>query len=730
MRGLADSTAQLLLVLSVVLTTSSQAAGIEWTTAKKEEWKRSALEVFYHGYDNYMLYAFPHDELKPISKDFTDSLGEFGNPNPPQCHQGYQGVALTLIDSLSTLAVIGNQSEFEKGVWWLAHEVSFDVDLKVNVFEANIRLLGGLLSAHLLASDSTLGLMRTPYAGQLLTLATDLGDRLMEAFEASPTDIPYAWVNLQKGVGHNELLVEETNTAAVGSFTLEMGLLSRLTGNPCYEKAAVEALSQLWGMRSPLDLVGSSIDMTTGSWNNRLGGTGAGADSFYEYLLKAYVLFGRTEYWEVFQGAYRGVMQHYRSGAWYDDADIVTGRTMHQQFQSLQAFWPGMQVLAGDVLAAQESYWHYFTLWKAFGALPERFLYGHGQLHSNQQQYALRPELMESTFYLYQATQDTMYLDAGVAIIEALYDLNWVDGGWASVQSVHTRKLEDHMPSYFLAEACKYLFLLFDDSFLQKKNYIFTTEGHVIPVLSKFHEPSPASAQLEQLVQQPPSPLRQAPPVKTMVLSPDQPQLWQLFQSMKQHFSSSSTEAPVAAVDSGHLEDAKLMEWIPADTLRMMQERNDASALQECASQHSQQGSSSVECAPSQQQLHSSSQGCNSIQVDDQSAAASFVTSCGGSSEDNGASSDVHQTSVKPASAALQRTKHTGAVLPAVKQKPDALRQRVCPSFGHPQVQVISLCHMVDVKSDHSCWSHVDCGVESVSCRDRICSAHGFCQAS
>ena len=66
-----------------------------------------------------------------------------------------------------------------------------------------------------------------------------------------------------------------------------------------------------------------------------------------------------------------------------------------------------------------------------------------------------------------QATQDTMYLDAGVAIIEALYDLNWVDGGWASVQSVHTRKLEDHMPSYFLAEACKYLFLLFDDSFLQ-----------------------------------------------------------------------------------------------------------------------------------------------------------------------------------------------------------------------------------------------------------------------
>lgn len=55
------------------------------------------------------------------------------------------------------------------------------------------------------------------------------------------------------------------------------------------------ALAQLWSMRSPLDLVGTSIDAARGRWNNRLGGTGAGADSFYEYLLKAYVLFGKSD---------------------------------------------------------------------------------------------------------------------------------------------------------------------------------------------------------------------------------------------------------------------------------------------------------------------------------------------------------------------------------------------------------------------------------------------------
>ena len=43
-------------------------------------------------------------------------------------------------------------------------------------------------------------------------------------------DIPYAWVNLQHGVGAEELTVQETNTAAVGSFTLQFELLTRLTG--------------------------------------------------------------------------------------------------------------------------------------------------------------------------------------------------------------------------------------------------------------------------------------------------------------------------------------------------------------------------------------------------------------------------------------------------------------------------------------------------------------------
>jgi mannosidase alpha-like ER degradation enhancer 1 len=65
------------------------------------------------------------------------------------------------------------------------------------VFEADIRIVGGLLSAHLLAKDEELNLMEDiTYEDTLLHLAQDLGNRLLPAF-ATETGIPYAWINLR-----------------------------------------------------------------------------------------------------------------------------------------------------------------------------------------------------------------------------------------------------------------------------------------------------------------------------------------------------------------------------------------------------------------------------------------------------------------------------------------------------------------------------------------------------
>uniref|UniRef100_A0A2N9FLF9 alpha-1,2-Mannosidase n=1 Tax=Fagus sylvatica TaxID=28930 RepID=A0A2N9FLF9_FAGSY len=377
-----------------------------WGVKKRHVMREKVRKMFYHAYDNYMNYAFPHDELKPITKSFTDSLSELGNLKLEHLPQHYKGSALTLIESLSSLLILGNSTEFERAVLWLSDNLTFDVDARVNLFECNIRVLGGLVSAHILATDSTNRLVHGVYENQLLILAEELGKRFLPAFN-TPTGLPYAWINLKYGVMVDE--TTETSTSGCGSLILEMGALSRLTGDPTYESVAIRALRKLWSMRSSLNLLGTTLDV----------------------------------------------------------------------------------VLVGDIAAANSSHREFFHVWEKFGVLPERYLLDHQMLHPTEKYYPLRPELAESTFYLYQATKDSWYLKVGESIVNSLNLYTKVEGGYASIKDVTTKRLEDHQHSFFLAETCKYLYLLFDDSFLVDRNYIFTTEGHPLPVLSDWHERLP-----------------------------------------------------------------------------------------------------------------------------------------------------------------------------------------------------------------------------------------------
>ena len=488
-----------------------------FTEAERRDALARVDRMFYHGYDNYMAHAFPHDELKPITRTWTDSLGELGNLNREHLSSTYEGVALTLIDATSTLAVVGNVSEFRRAVSWLETNLDFDIDVRVNAFECNIRVLGGLLSAHVLAlgdsrswgpargagrggwlpggdkrasafdRDDGAGVsvgdpLAPAYSGGLLDKALDLGERLLRAFDTE-TGMPYAWVNLRDGVRAGE--TTETNVAAVGSFALEFGTLSRLVGDDRFERAAKRAVRALWSMRSGLDLLGNTLDVRRGTWINRSGGVGAGCDSFFEYLLKAHVMFGDDEYLDIFRDAYAAAMRYYHEDGWYHEAHLMTGATTHAQATALQAFWPGMQVMAGDVEAAAGTHARLYSVWRKYGVFPERFMYRENALHPSEKYYPLRPELVESTAMLWFATGDDSYRRAGARIAEDIERHTRVEGGHAAVRDVETMTLENHMPSFFLAETCKYLHLLFDDSFLEKRNVVFSTEGHPLPVFAR-----------------------------------------------------------------------------------------------------------------------------------------------------------------------------------------------------------------------------------------------------
>jgi len=94
---------------------------------------------------------------------------------------------------LDTLVVLDDRPGFEKAVKNVIEWVTFDVDTKPQVFETTIRVLGGLLSGHIFANQTGQPFHLPWYRGELLSLAHDLGKRLLPAF-STPTGLPYARV--------------------------------------------------------------------------------------------------------------------------------------------------------------------------------------------------------------------------------------------------------------------------------------------------------------------------------------------------------------------------------------------------------------------------------------------------------------------------------------------------------------------------------------------------------
>lgn len=163
---------------------------------------------------------------------------------------------------------MGLHHEFNKAVEFIQSNVTFDADINVSVFETNIRVVGGLLSAHMLSHRyvscsifitkslfinqiNTINLnlflfifpcratkdleMGWPCNGPLLRMAEDVARRLLPAFD-TPTGMPYGTVNLRYGVPQGETTV--TCTAGVGTFILEFGTLTRLTGDTVFEEVS------------------------------------------------------------------------------------------------------------------------------------------------------------------------------------------------------------------------------------------------------------------------------------------------------------------------------------------------------------------------------------------------------------------------------------------------------------------------------------------------------------
>jgi mannosidase alpha-like ER degradation enhancer 2 len=387
-----------------------------------------------HAWQGYVKYAWGHDALKPLTRAPHDWYGP--------------SLLMTPVDALDTLLMMGLTDEAKAAQELIVAKLSFDHDVDVQVFEVTIRLLGGLITGYQMTHDT-----------RLLALADDLGRRLMPAFQ-SKTGLPYRYVNLKTGAVRDGV----SNPAETGTLLLEFGMLAKLTGKSEYYDAAKRALVETYNRRSPIGLVGSEIDVETGAWTNPSAHIGGGIDSYYEYLYKCWRLFGDADckrMWDDSIGPVnRYLADEVRGGElWYGRADMNTGQRTVTRYGALDAFMPALLALSGDVDRAARLQASGLAMWRAHGIEPDAYDYAAQKVL--RPTYPLRPEIVESAYYLHRLTGRPEYRAMGKEMFEDFVRWCRTEDGYAALKDVTTKERDDAMESFVFAETFKYFWLLF-----------------------------------------------------------------------------------------------------------------------------------------------------------------------------------------------------------------------------------------------------------------------------
>ncbi|KAF9483729.1 seven-hairpin glycosidase [Pholiota conissans] len=463
-------------------------------------WSRRRDEVkegFKHAWKGYKERAFPSDELLPMSGGKIDK---------------FNGWSVTLFDSLDTMWIMGLEEEFARAIQKPSNFVPF--------FETVIRYLGGSLSAYALSKDPV-----------LLNLADTLGQVLLPAFNGTETGLPGSSVNVQT----REVLFAEAT-----SCQLEFKYLAKLTGKKKYYEKVQHAMDVFYKADPPNGLFADRFFTDNGTPASPHLTAGATADSGYEYLLKQWILSADEQAKKQYIKSANGIIKTLihvtpKRGLMYiGDYDTNYKMILHR-LEHLSCYLPGTLALgvAFVDMTPEEKELHQWAAeglaytcyisyadqqsglgpdsmnmplngknwveelqkWKSSGRIgkppglgepgPEK-VYGNRDYGVIDSHYLLRPETVESIFYMWRLTGDKKWRERGYEIFQAIEKHTRTEYAYASVIGVDGPPFQvDNMPSYFLAETLKYLYLLFDDtSVIPLDKWVFNTEAHPLPIFS------------------------------------------------------------------------------------------------------------------------------------------------------------------------------------------------------------------------------------------------------
>ncbi|KAK8487388.1 hypothetical protein V6N13_093145 [Hibiscus sabdariffa] len=441
--------------------------------------REKVKEAMVHAWSSYEKYAWGNDELQPRSKNGVDSFG---------------GLGATLIDALDTLYIMGLDEQFQKAREWVAKSLDFNKDYDASVFETTIRVVGGLLSAYDLSGDRV-----------FLEKARDIADRLLPAWDTT-TGIPYNVINLAHRNPHNPGWAGgQSILADSGTEQLEFIALSQRTGDPKYREKVEKVIVTL-NKTFPADgLLPIYINPDSGTGASSTITFGAMGDSFYEYLLKVWIQGNKTSslklYRDMWETSMKGLQSLIRRSTPSSFAYICekNGDSLTDKMDELACFAPGMLALgssgygpdeAKKILSlAEELAW---TCYNFYQSTPTKLAGENYFFHPGQDMSVgtswniLRPETVESLFYLWRLTGNKTYQEWGWNIFQAFEKNSRIESGYVGLKDVNTGIKDNMMQSFFLAETLKYLYLLFSPpTVIPLNEWVFNTEAHPLRIVNR-----------------------------------------------------------------------------------------------------------------------------------------------------------------------------------------------------------------------------------------------------
>lgn len=447
-----------------------------------EEKQRYIKEEFLFSWKGYTKYSWGSDENSPITNIPRNTRNGWG---------------ATIVDGLDSLYIMGFEKEFNEAKEFVSKINWASSKEPVQLFETVIRYLGGFLSAYDLSQDAV-----------FLNKAIELTNLLLPAFD-TPTGIPYQFMNFTSGMPIKSPIA---CLAEIGSVQIEFTRLSELTGDWKYHQIGQRVYDSYVNMNNMNGIYPHLINVNNGSPVGEHYTWGGMADSFYEYLIKQLVVSnGKDEKkFKMVREIIRGLENKLVVDSSVDpDSSFlveINGNSPTYRMDELACFAPATLILAARTFPDDFEHIEHiakrllngcFSAWDstATGLAPEVFTWNTKNYFYEQtppvtpviKSYILRPETLESLYYFYVYTHDTIYQNMAWDIFNSLYTYCRANSGYTGLYNVEDTEnsQDDREESFFFAETLKYLYLIFDDPKQPRfpfNQWVFNTEAHPLKI--------------------------------------------------------------------------------------------------------------------------------------------------------------------------------------------------------------------------------------------------------